>query len=130
MGILDDVRRLLGGRPITGNAAPRAGVAQPLHPSAGEERTAEDGPDAPRWESTATAPPSFAGSDSSSTPGGRSVALSGGAHSSHPGASVSPTRAVQVLTQGPLTDLKRIAKYLTSVGIDSQLIMPPGGCGT
>ena len=98
MGILDDVRRLFGGKPITGGA--RAGHREvgnvppgPLETDSGETH----------WSSSATEPPSFAAPE---------------------------TPAVQVLTQGPLTDLKRVSKYLASIGVSSHLLRPPGGCGT
>lgn len=37
---------------------------------------------------------------------------------------------VAVLSKGSITDLKRMSKFLASVGVESQLVMPPGGCGT
>lgn len=37
---------------------------------------------------------------------------------------------VQVLMEGGLADLKRISKHLSSVGVESQIVMPPGGCNT
>jgi len=107
MGILDDVRRFLGGKPITGgtraghretgSAHREAGSAHP-NPAAGEGGETQ-------WNSSATAPPTY-----------------GGAAETPP--------AVQVLSQGPLTDLKRLAKYLAAAGVESHLLMPPGGCGT
>ena len=106
MGILDDVRKFFGGKSITGGSAPtrpapsQHGVEPSRPPGSGSTHVEEAGA---QWESSATSPPGFS-------------------HAASP--------AVQVLTQGPLTDLKRISKYLASAGVESQLLMPPGGCGT
>ncbi len=44
-----------------------------------------------------------------------------------PGSDAPP---VQVLMEGGLADLKKISKHLSSVGVESQIVMPPGGCNT
>lgn len=96
MGLWDDLRRFVGGKPVLGPA--------------------EASPNAPAAAATRSTFPSEPGADARATP----------AASGAPG----EAPAVQVLVQGPLTDLKRTARYLASVGVESQLIMPPGGCGT
>ena len=72
------------------------------------------------------------GRSRTSTPPTLAQSESGGLHSGSHFEPVQVTEAppVTILTQGPLTDLKRMSRYLASTGIESQLVMPPGGCGT
>ena len=121
MGFLDDLRRLLGGKSILGG--PPANVGATRDAGTGPQSAATDTADACSLDGDFV-PGSSGGSCCSTGPSEPQIQPS---RSKWDGAT---TPAVQVLTQGPINDLKRIAKFLTSLGIESQLVMPPGGCGT
>lgn len=118
MGLWDDLRKLVGGKPVLGPSG-TAAVARPTSHPPKEALATESG---------------MAGGEAGSHTASHHAATSPGATAPHaPGAAPhapGELPAVQVLLQGPLTDLKRTTRFLASVGIESQIIMPPGGCGT